>query len=415
MKLLILGGGTCQLNAVRRAKELGITVGVADYHWESPGKREADFSVMASTFDVKACMKAASDYEVDGIMTLGTDQPVLTCALVAKELGLPSLLTPEQATGVTDKKVMKEIFVNQGIPTSPYKILGKDFKEEELSPLKAPYVIKPLDSQGQRGVYLLHHSEEIRRDMEEVLGFSRKEEFLVEEYYPSEEITVSGWVEDGRTEILTITDRGTFRRGKHIGICSNHQFPSKHLPTYYEDIVNCTHQLTKAFQINQGPIYYQLLIGREGIRVNEVAARIGGAYEDIFIPEVTGFSILDQLIMKSLGKEGNQTVKALYPPNNNPRVVSVHMIFLRKGIIQERTPLEEILSLKGVLGAGYNMEVGYETKDIENATERAAYVIIKGENKEDHEKNVRQVFSVLKILDQNHQNMMITFGEGSFK
>ena len=117
---------------------------------------------------------------------------------------------------------MKKYFSKYNIPTVNYKIISKNFSEKELSNISFPVVIKPLDSQGQRGVFRLNSIKEIRNHFPEVLSYSREDEILVEEYYKSYEITISGWVYDGKLYILTVTDRITYENDSHIGICSAH-------------------------------------------------------------------------------------------------------------------------------------------------------------------------------------------------
>jgi len=161
---------------------------------------------LTSTFDAEGCLEVARKYKIDGILTVGTDQPVLTCAKVASDFELPFFLDAETAKAVTHKKVMKNIFKEYEIPSAKYRLLKEGFTEDELRGLKFPLVIKPLDSQGQRGVYKVSSLQEIRNLLPNVLSYSRENEILVEEFYESEEITLSGWVREGIVHILTVTD-----------------------------------------------------------------------------------------------------------------------------------------------------------------------------------------------------------------
>jgi len=154
-RILLLGGSNCQKNALIRGKELGYEMIVADYSMAPPACTSSDRHILVSTFDVEACKEAARENQVDGIMTMGTDQPVLTAAAVAEALGLPTFITAKQAKAVTNKKIMKAILKENNIPTVEYRIIDKGSKPEELKDLMEPVVIKPLDSQGQRGVYKL--------------------------------------------------------------------------------------------------------------------------------------------------------------------------------------------------------------------------------------------------------------------
>ena len=407
MKLLVLGGGNCQINAILRAKQRGCTVIVSDYYEDAPGKDYSDFKELASTFSVKDNIKAARKYKIDGVMTIGTDQPVYTAANVAKELNLPSNIDVLTAKAVTNKREMKNIFKKNGIPTVDFVFLKKGFSDGELEGLKFPVVVKPLDSQGQRGVYKLNSIQEIRDCIDDVLSFSREEVILVEEYYKNDEITVSGWVRDDKVYILTVTDRVTYDNYPHIGICIAHDFPSKHLQQYYGEIEEITNKIVKSFNIHNGPIYFQMLVGLGGIKVNEIACRIGGAYEDEIIPHLTGVDILDMLIDSSLGLEINDKPLKGYNLAENNRRSSVQLFFAKPGVIDRLGDMDKIKELPGVLGGKFNFKPGDEIKEIKNATARAGYVIIEGKNSKTLDENIEQVFKKLAIYDKKGDNLVI--------
>jgi biotin carboxylase len=409
MRVLILGGSNIQLNAIKRTKALGIETVVCDYLKDSPGKKISDFSHMASTFDEESCLKAAKEYEVDGIFTLGTDQPVYTASYVAEKMGFKSYLDTKAAKAVTNKKVMKNIFKDKSIPTVSFAIIGKDFKDQEIAHLRFPVVVKPLDSQGQRGVFKLNHISQIREEFDNVICFSRENEILVEEYYKSDEITISGYVVEDKMSILTVTDRLTYEADKHIGICTAHHFPSKYMKSHFKEIEEISSQIVKAFAIHNGPIYFQMLIGKEGILVNEIACRIGGAYEDMFIPLITGIDILDYVIKSSLGMRIDYKNLDKYKLEDNRKFGAVLMIFAEKCRISCLNDMKEMNGIPGFYTGGYNFKVNDEIGDIENATARAGFMIVTGTDEVNLEKSIDNAYSRLKILDQNGENKIISY------
>jgi biotin carboxylase len=404
MRLQILGGGNNQINAIKRAKEKGHEVVLIDYFEDAPGRKYAKYNEVVSTFDVEGNIAAAKKYSVDGIMTLGTDQPIYTAARVASELNLPSFLDVPTAKAVTNKKIMKDTFAKYNIPSVKYKFVDKDFKKRDCQGMKFPVVLKPLDSQGQRGVFKLNTPKEVENNILNTLSYSREEEALLEEFYESDEITVSSWVIDGKPYILTITDRGIFQRGKHIGICFAHDFPTKHIDKY-EEIKKINDDITKAFKIQNGPLYVQLLVGRDGILVNEIACRIGGAYEDIFIPYLTGIDILDLVIDHSLGQGKISDIQS--SPLESKSNLSVQLFFANAGKVKEITPIKTLLKLPGVISAGYNISKGMEIQTIKNATARAGYIIIVGAGREELYRNINNTFDNLKILNESNNNLAI--------
>ena len=407
MRLLILGGGSAQLSLVKKAKKMGYQVVVSDYYADAPAKKIADFSSMSSTFSIKENLKTAKKYKVDGVLTAGTDQPVYTAAAVAEKLGLEQYLSLKTAKAVTNKKVMKNKFSDAGIPTVKYKIAQPNFSKKELEKFNRPFVIKPLDSQGQRGVFKLDSTAEIREKINEVLSFSRENKILIEEYYPSDEITVSGWVRNSELKLLTVTDRIRFEEDIHIGICSSHLFPSKYLYNHREKIKKLSEKIVKKFKIKNGPIYFQFLIGEEGIKVNEIACRIGGAYEGDFMPQLTGVDILKLMIQLAAGDEINYKNLNKYSLKNNFNHLSSQLFFAAPGKIKKITPIKKIKQLAGVLDAGFNYEKGDSIPHIENATARAGYFIVMADNKIQLQKRVKKVYDNLKILNLASENLVL--------
>jgi biotin carboxylase len=405
MRIQILGGGRNQLNGIIRAKEKGHEVVLTDYYKTSPGQSYATYHEVVSTFDVDANIAVAKKYKVDGVMTLGTDQPVYTVAGVANEQKLPAFLNKEVAWSVTNKETMKTIFTSNDIPTVPYRFVTKETTESDLVGLKYPVVLKPLDSQGQRGVFKLNNPLEVIKNLSETLSYSRQKKALLEEYYESDEITVSAWVEDGIANILTVTDRETFQFEKHIGICFAHEFPSKHQGEY-ETIKGIIDKITCEFKIEKGPLYVQLLVGETGIVVNEIACRIGGAYEDIFIPYLTGFDLLDHVIDFSLGIVPTEPFKNDWLLEKQ-KYLSVQLFFAKPGKIVSLTPLEELKALPGILSAGYNVTKEMILKPIDNATARAGYIIITGDTQENLNHNIDTVFKNLKLMNERNENLII--------
>ena len=161
---------------------------------------------------------------------------------------------------------------------------------------------------------------------------------------------------------------------------------------------------SQAFAIKNGPLYVQLLVGPAGIVVNEVACRIGGAYEDIFIPYLTGFDILDAVIDYSLGYEVALTLEDCLE-----KAVSVQLFFTRPGLVKALTPLETLKKCPGVIGAGYNIVPGQKTKSIRNATGRAGYLVITGQTQAKLKKNRDRVLDQLMIMDEKGDNLLLRF------
>ncbi len=439
MKLLVLGGSKAQRQCIDEAHEEGHQVVVCDYLPDSVGHQLADESHLVSTFDENGVYQVAKDEMVQGIMTMGTDQPVYTGACVSHKLGLPYLLSMETALGVTNKKTMKAIFDAHDIPTVKYRLMDIPLVEDLLEAqmrheydedmlearviqsrgeacddeyrkvlgLKFPLVMKPVDSQGQRGIFYLEDLAGMRDHIEETFSYSRQDQVLVEEYYRHDEVTFSGWVMGGKLYPLILSDRVTFQDKDQIGICLSHEWPSKYFKDYGQEIIDLSDRIVKAFTIEEGPVYFQFLIGEEGIKVNEIAARIGGAYEGVFIPEVTGFSMVKAQINAQLGLAYDADPLIHYDIFQDHKHISVQLFFVEACQIAYMPEESQVMEMEGVIDCGFNVHEGDHTPAIQNATARGGYIVLEGKNRQDLEVRLKKLYESFRIEDEDGNNRLI--------
>ncbi|MBO8159215.1 ATP-grasp domain-containing protein [Thermosyntropha sp.] len=413
MKVLILGGGFMQINAIRRSKAKGLTVIVADYLPDAPGKKLADFAEMVSTFDIEGNIEIARKYGIDGVFTIGTDQPVLTAAKVAEAFGLPRMISSETALWATNKKYMKEVFVNNDIPSSRYLMVKKeDLKDKtdlykRLSALNFPIVVKPIDSQGQRGVFKIYSLEDdVVSFMNQTFAFTWADEIIVEEFCHGDEITVSAWVEDLIPYILMITDRPLLNVEPHLGIPDGHVFPSIYTFSHYEKIKEVVEKIVKAFNIFSGPIYIQMIVNGNNLEVVEVACRIGGGHEEELIPLVSGIDIVDIFIEKSIGRSVDICKIKNYDLLSNNKYAMVKFIVGKPGKVKEVRSLDQVKKMPGVVNAGFYKPDIKEIRPLVDSTCRLGYLLVEGRNRKDLERKVIEAYKKVEIIDGSGENMV---------
>lgn len=394
----MLGAGPAQVRALDTARRCGLQVAVSDQNPRAPGFATADFSSFASTFDTQAVIRDARRIGSDVFMTTGTDQPVLTAARASRALGLPYFLTPRQALMVTNKKAMKQALDRAGLPSAKGAFLARDFDDSQISPLSFPLVIKPLDSQGQRGVLKVHSPREIRERFDEVLSFSRQREILAEEYYPSTELTVSGWAEEGRARVLLITDRVTFDNGPHLGVCLSHRYPSLH-HHQYEELSRLTQAVTEMIGLRRGPLYFQILAGERGFQINEIACRLGGAYEDEFIPALTGVPLMEIMVAMTAGLPYEAPRQESIRRSLEGKYLSLQMFFYEPGELARQSGMAEVTAQPGILGGQFLLPPGTIIHPRHNSTQRAGYFIVTGFSREEVNRRIRASYDRLDVRD----------------
>ena len=300
---------------------------------------------------------------------------------------------------------------DSGIPTAAYRLIDKDFCDEDIAGLSFPAVMKPVDSQGQRGIFLVQDIGEVRTHIAETLSYSREDKALLEEFYENDEITVNGWAVDGDVTLLSVVDRLTIKSGNRIGICLGHNFPSVHLDSNYNEIEDLTKRIAAAFGITNGPMYFQYLVGADGIIVNEIAMRIGGAYEDLTIPLIVDIDVIPMLLDSV--KNGRCSAYPLrgYNLRTHSKFVSTQLYFCRPGTVKSLTTRKKMLSLPFVHHYGCNYRYRDVIPETENATARAGYMIVSGDSFPSMIGNVGRAFDALQICDADRQNLVIPYAD----
>ena len=94
-------------------------------------------------------------------MTIAADSAVPIVARVAELLGLPGIGS-ETAHLATNKIAMRRAFAERGVPQPQFAALRRQTEVRAAArAVGFPAVLKPADSAGQRGIFLVHDADEL--------------------------------------------------------------------------------------------------------------------------------------------------------------------------------------------------------------------------------------------------------------
>ena len=375
-KLLIVGASILQLPAIKKAKEMGLYVAVADYNPNAVGIKYADEYFNASTMDEDAVLEVARKFQPDGIMTLATDMPMRGVAKVSDELGLYSI-SYETAVKATDKYDMIKAFEEYNVP-APWFYLVRNY--EDLISLKDkityPCIMKPTDNAGSHGVVKIHSYEELLSNYEYSHSCSRHGNVIVEEYLDGEEVSVEVMVVDGKVNILQITDKLT--TGVPYFVEMGHSQPSRLDVDIQAKIKDVAERACIAIGINQGPAHVEMKVTSQGQpKMIELGARMGG--DNItthLVPLSTGIDMVETTIKIALGEDVN-----IVPTLNCGSAIRYFEVPFGK--IKSIEGVEEAMKIEGVRQISFTKEIGEESTPIHCSNDRIGFVIAQAENAEE--------------------------------
>lgn len=396
----MLAGGVPQIALLQELRRRGIETVLADWYERPVAAAYADRFYQVSTLDVEAITELARREKVDLVLTVCTDQALLTMAIVSERLGLPCYLDSQTARNVTDKLYMKRIFARTGVPTADFEILcspaDRDAAAERLG---YPLIVKPTDCNSSKGVKRVDAAPALGAAVEQAAAMSRTGGVLMERFLQGDELSVDAYVADGRAYLLGISDIEKLpdRDGFVIFRCSS---PSRH-EALAGQIRHIAQQIADGFGLRDAPMLIQLVTDGEQVWVLEFSARTGGGCKHASIRELTGFDVVSAVVDLTLGQK---------PPAPGPmpsdRWISLEFLYCRPGRF-DRLDGFEPLKQAGVMKDYYVFKWrGAQFDTIENSGDRVAGFMITADTEEELARRHDRIASSIRVLDDAGRDML---------
>ncbi len=373
-KVLIIGASILQLPAIRKAKELGYWVGVADYNPKAVGITEADVYYNVSTIDVEGVVKAAREFKPDGIMTLATDMPMRAVAKACEVCHLPGI-SFDTAIKATDKGEMIKAFEAAGVGHPWYYIVPAQHDlNKVIDKIAYPCVMKPTDNAGSRGVVLCHNKNELVSEYEYSRNESRSGAVIIEEYLQGPEFSIEVMVVDGEPHVLQITDKLT--TGAPHFVEMGHIQPTRQTKENREKIIDLACRAVKAVGISIGPAHVEMILTRDGPKMVELGARMGGdCITTHLVPLSTGIDMVGCTIQLACGERIDIEAKW-------HKGAAIRYFDAQNGTIKAFEGLEEAKRIPGVQEITIVHQIGETIGEIGSSTDRVGFVIAQAETAE---------------------------------
>jgi biotin carboxylase len=377
--VLFVGAGRHQRRAIRRARDLGLRVVAVDRNPDAFGLREADVAEVVDFSEVEAVIGVARRHRVDGVLTVSADRAVPVVAAVAEALGLPGIGT-ETAHLMTNKIAMRRRLAEAGVPQPRFAAV-RDIRagHAALTRVGTPAVLKPADSGGQRGIFLLRSLDDLEAHLHVALAESPTSEAIVESYHEGLELNGLALARGGEVVPLTLSDR-LRPPGQGFGVGWIHVYPARIYGDVLEEAERIAGHAVHALGLRDGIAFPQLLVGEDGgVAVVEVAARIpGGQMADLALHAV-GLDLVEIALRQALGLDVPDELAL--PRFRRPlavRFLTAEPGPLPTGTVRAWRGIDRVLELPGVVQADVFLTEGETIRPVRLDGDRRGYVIAVG-------------------------------------
>ena len=377
-RLLVLGAGPAQIGLLEAAHELGLYVIAVDRDPLAPGFRFADRRAIVSVEDEPAIDRLAGAERVDGVIAPGIDFPVAVAARVAGRLGIPHPIDPRAALAATSKLRQRERLEEAGVPHARHRVCSTlSEASAAAAELGYPCVVKAPDLQGQKGLELVPGPEALEHAFDHARGLARSSVVLVEQVVAGPEVTVNGFSVDGRFHPLTVTDR-VVADAPAFGVALAHVWPSRLADADVEAVVRVAEAAAQAVGVRDGPTYTQVLVGPDGPRVGELAARLGGGHDAELCDAALGVDLNRLAISAALGE---RIYEGGLVPDELAGGACVRFLVAEPGVLEAVEGVDAAARSRGVLWVRSYREPGHEFGPLRRGSDRAGAVLAIGDSR----------------------------------
>ena len=257
-----------------------------------PGVDDSAGFFLVDILDVDAVASLVEELGVDMLYSVGSDIAMPTVAAVSERLGLPLFHSSELIEVLHRKVNLRGFFAEHHISEVPYAVLRS---AADVAGFDAyPAIVKPSDSQGQRGITVVADAEEAIAALDDAIAASHTASAVIEKFLDGPEVSVHVFVVDGIVKFFLPSDRIVWD-GPAVGVPAAHALPAEFLqPGDAEEIRRLVVATVDALGVTTGPLYFQLKMTAEGPRVIEIAPRLDGCHLWRLVEFATGFNILER-------------------------------------------------------------------------------------------------------------------------
>jgi biotin carboxylase len=305
-RVLMLGGSTSQICAIKKAQEMGLYVIICDYLPDNPGQYVADEFYQVSTTDKDAVYDLAKGLNLDAVICYASDPAAPTAAYVCEKLGFPT--NPYESVMVLSNKDTFRKYLKDHNFNVPETFCYQDYDSfiADKDKFNFPVMVKPVDSSGSKGINKICSVDELDFAFEDAMKYSRCKRIVVEKFIQKKGYQISG---DG----FSVNGELVFR-------CFGNEFYSSNGIKEYVPLGECwpsvldestqdkvhaeLQRLITELGMQTGAYNIEVIIDEnDDVYILELGARNGGSLIPQITQYATGVDMVEYTIKAALGED----------------------------------------------------------------------------------------------------------------
>lgn len=305
-RVLMLGGSTSQVCAIKRAKEMGLYVIICDYLPDNPGQHVADEFYLVSTTDKEAVYELAKGLDLDAVICYASDPAAPTAAYVCEKLGLPT--SPYESVMVLSNKDTFRDYLRDNGFCVPKSKSYTDYESvvADADKFSYPVMVKPVDSSGSKGINKILSKDEIEFAYNDAMKYSRCKRIVVEDFIEKKgyQISGDGFSVDGVLKFRCFGNEYYSDNGIKEYVPLGECWPSVLDKATQDKVHNELQRLITCLGMKTGAYNIEVILDKDdNVYILELGARNGGSLIPQITQYATGVDMVEYTIKAALGED----------------------------------------------------------------------------------------------------------------
>lgn len=401
-KVLILGANPETVSLIKKAKKMGLYTIVTDNNPKAFAKKFADNAINIDAVDVDSLEKFSREEGIDGVLVGVAESLLPSYCELCRRLNLPCYSSIEKFNIMVNKSFFKEKCREYGVPTID------EYSVEQLNSIEYPVIVKPVDSCSSKGITICKNQDELHKGIAFALQFSKSKKYLIERYMSGDEVIAYYVMQDGIPIFVGMCDRYTYKQKDKVQLPISYIFPSRHIDSYLKYSDEPVKRMIKGIGLDNGSIFFQCFVDDKGIvRTYEPGYRLNGAQEHMILSEVSGIDAKEMYINLALtGKVSIEQLESKANPKHKEICCKLSPL-IKTGKIKKIEGLKEIEKLPDVVSVNPSYDSGDIVDGYGTLKQIVCRFFIVSKCKTDLIDTIEKIYSMLKVEDENGENMLI--------
>lgn len=390
-KILVIGAGLAQVDAIKRAKKLGYYVLASDGLPDASGLKCAHESRVIDVKDVEGNLDWARQVGINGVVSYASDVSLPTVLALREALNLPGLGRIPMEVSL-DKARQRKIFQQADLSQPGFEIIEnqQDLKKAAEN-IGFPLVIKPVDNSGSRGVTVVDEAGELLLAYSAAIENSKKGLVIIEEFIEGMELTIEGLSINGSHHILAISDK--FKPDGTYCVATQLVYPAAISPEQEKGVIELICTAYDEVEVDNTPTHSEVILTSDGPKLVEIGCRGGGFYVFTRVIEAaSGYDIVGNWTRMCVGDPVDEI-------KNTKKGVVLGFYAAAPGRLVSVIGLEQAQAIEGV-----ETELFYKSGEIipELKTDgsRTGWMIVCAQSRDEAVARANQINKMVKITTE---------------